>query len=236
MIGTLGDLGAAMAVFVGGHFILSSLSVRRPIIRKLGENGFRGGYSIAMLLALVWVVFAYRAAPTVALYAPPAELRWVAIAIMPVASILLVAAATGRNVTAVGGEAQIAPGETYAPQGIFTVTRHPMLWAFALWGVSHLLVRGDMASILLFGGMTVLSLGGMAHIDRRRAATLGPDWGPVALNTSAVPFRAAVEGRVKVDWAGIGLGRVAGGLALYAVMVVAHPWLGGVALAPALAF
>lgn len=236
MIGTLGDLGAALALFVGGHFVLSSLPVRRAVIRRLGDNGFRGAYTVLMLVALGWVILAYRAAPALVVYTPPFELRWATIAIMPIACILLIAAVTGRNVTMVGGEAQLAPGETYAPEGIFTITRHPMLWAFALWGLAHLLVRGDLASILLFGGMTVLALGGMAHIDHRRAATLGPDWGPVALNTSALPFLAAIEGRTRIDWAGIGLARLAGGLALYAVMVVAHPWLGGMPLAPGLAF
>jgi uncharacterized membrane protein len=31
--------------------------------------------------------------------------------------------------------------------------RHPMLTGFALWALAHLLVNGDLASIVLFGGL-----------------------------------------------------------------------------------
>src|SRR3546814_13569424 len=70
--------------------------------------------------------------------------------------------------------------------------------------------------------MAVLAIGGMLHIDHRRREILGSSWGPVALTTSAVPFLAATQGRSRIDWAGIGLWRVAGGLALYLVLLLAH--------------
>ena len=38
------------------------------------------------------------------------------------------------------------------------VIRHPQLTAVKLWAVAHLLVNGDSASLLLFGGLLVLSL------------------------------------------------------------------------------
>ena len=40
-----------------------------------------------------------------------------------------------------------AGGQLYAKY------RHPMLWGFFVWAISHLLVNGDLASILLFGGL-----------------------------------------------------------------------------------
>ena len=230
MTGGLGDLAAATALFVGGHFALSSIPVRRGLIARLGETGFRALYGVVSLAALTWMIVAYGATPDITLYDPPSWGRWAALAIMPVACVLLIASLGGRNITAIGGESKLAEGETFAPVGIYTVTRHPMLTAFAIWAIAHLLVKGDAATVMLVGGILALSIGGAVHIDHRRAVSMGPAWGPVALNTSALPFLAAIQGRTRVDWSGIGLVPVAGGLALYLVLLVAHPFLSGVAL------
>ncbi len=77
-----------------------------------------------------------------------------------------------------------------------------------------------------------MSFGGMMHIDQRRRVTLGSAWGPVALTTSVVPFLAAIQRRTKIDWAGIGLARVAVGLALYVVLLLTHGWAIGVSVIP----
>ena len=78
------------------------------------------------------------------------------------------------------------------------------------------------------GGILVLGLGGMAHIDQRREAGLGSAWGPIKLTTSVVPFGAILSGRCKLDWAGIGCWRPAGALVLYAAIMNAHAWIIGV--------
>jgi uncharacterized membrane protein len=70
----------------------------------------------------------------------------------------------------------------------------------------------------------------MAHIDKRREAALGSDWGPVAMTTSRLPFKAVLQGRCELDLAGIGWKRLFGGLALYALLLPAHGWLLGVPL------
>jgi uncharacterized membrane protein len=221
---------AATALFVGGHFALSSIPVRRGLIARLGDSGFRALYGFVSLAALTWMIMAYGAAPDIPVYAAPGWGRWVALSVMPLACVLAVAALGGRNITAIGGEAKMLEGETFAPAGIYTVTRHPMLTAFAIWAVTHLLVKGDAATLIMVGGILVLSVGGALHIDHRRAVSMGPAWGPVALNTSGLPFLAAFQGRTRIDWAGIGLVPVAGGLALYLLLVVAHPFLSGVVL------
>jgi uncharacterized membrane protein len=88
------------------------------------------------------------------------------------------------------------------------------------------------AGLVLFGGMAVLALGGMAHIDHRRRVAMGPDWGPVALTTSAIPFLAAIQGRHRIDWRGIGWARLAGGIALAGALPFLHPWLSGKTIVP----
>lgn len=45
-------------------------------------------------------------------------------------------------------------------------TRHPMLWGFSLWAIAHLLVNGDTASFVLFGGLLAWALVEMAAINR----------------------------------------------------------------------
>lgn len=232
MTGPTLSLLAAVLSFVLGHFLLSSIPVRQVLIARIGESGFRGLYSVAVVAALVWIVFAYGAARYDAqmIWFPPPVFAMIPVLVMPLSCILLVCSVTTKTVTAVGGEALISDSPT--PRGITTVTRHPMLVGTTLWGLAHLCANGDSASVILFLGMIILSIGGMMHIDHRRQKTLGSDWGPIALTTSLTPFLAALQGRAKVDWAGIGLWRIAAGLGLYAALLYGHPWFAGVPILP----
>lgn len=221
---------AAVVVFVGGHFVLSSVVVREPLIKALGANGFRMLYSVVMAAGLAWTIVAYTAAPTELLWPASPGLRHLPLLVMPFACILIVCGLTTQNVTMVAGERYLDGPRPLT--GIVTVTRHPFLWGTGLWAVVHLLANGDAASVILFGGIAILSFAGMAHIDYRRRISLGAAWGPVALTTSVVPFLAAIQGRTKVDWAGIGLARVAAGIALYAALILTHGWVIGVDIIP----
>lgn len=233
LTGTLDSLLAATAVFVGGHFILSSKPVRRPLVRALGEQVFRLVYSLAALAALAWMLAAYGAAPYVSVWEPPAILRWVTLLVMPVSCFLVVCGMTTRSLTMIGGDSGAGtndPGS--AAPGIVSITRHPALWGFALWAFSHLAVRGDAAAMILMGGILVLALGGMAHIDQRREDALGSGWGPTKMTTSLVPFAAILSGRTSLDWKGIGWQRTLAAAVLFFVLLFAHPWIAGVAVVP----
>ena len=228
MTGTIEALMAAMGCFVFGHFVLSSLAVRRGISRLAGDGPFRGIYSIVVASSLVWAGFAYGAAPFEPVWDPPAGMRHLTYLLLLLASFLVVAGVTTKSPTAAGGEKMV---DDPAPLGgILTITRHPFLVGTTLWSIGHLLSNGDIASIILFGGVLILSVGGMAHIDHRRRYTMGAAWGPIALSTSAVPFAAILQGRTKLDFKGIGLARVAGGLAAFAGLAYGHQWIAGIAL------
>ncbi len=144
---------------------------------------------------------------------------------MPVAAILLVAGVTIRNPTAVGGESAL--DEPNPIHGILTVTRHPFLNAVGLWAAAHLTANGDLASMLLFGGIGVLAYGGMPALDAKVRRRIESAWGPVAMTTSRTPFLAALQGRVQVDWRGIGLWRIALGLLLWAALYALHSTYAG---------
>jgi len=45
--------------------------------------------------------------------------------------------------------------------------RHPMLTGFAIWAVAHLLVRGDVAALILFGGLAAWALASILLINAR---------------------------------------------------------------------
>jgi len=225
-------LVAATLAFVGGHFLLSSRPLRPLLRERYGERGFRLLYSLVMLVTFIWMLASYRAAPYIALWDPPAALAWVPLLVMPLAAILAVAGLTTPSPTLVGGERFLdgAPGSPAV--GILSITRHPFLWGSGLWALSHLTVNGDLASLVVMGGIAVLSFAGMHHIDQRREAALGAAWGPMKLTTSLLPFGAVLTGRSRIDWRGLGWWRPLLGLVVYAALLHLHAGLIGVSPLP----
>lgn len=226
----LNELLAATIVFVGSHFLLAGPPLRGLLVDRLGQRGFRLLYSLVAAVTLVWMVKAYVQAPYLAIWAASSLLAWVPLLAMPFAFILMVAGLTSPSPTAVGAEA-VALTADPAP-GMLRITRHPFLWGTALWAISHIIAIGDLASLIMMGGILVLSLVGMRRIDRKREAQLGAGWGPVRLTTSVVPFQALAEGRTTMDWSGIGAWRIALGLALYLIFLILHPYIFGVTAVP----
>lgn len=228
----MNELLAATALFVGGHFLLSSAPVRRPLLQRLGSNGFQALYALAILSAFLWMLFSYGDAPFVNVWYPAPALAFVPQLLMPLAFFGIVAGLTTASPTAVGGQKLLSDMPQGAALGIFTITRHPFLWGTTLWAVSHLLVNGDAASIILMTGIAVLSLGGMHHIDLRREAELKAGWGPFALTTSLIPFAAVASGRSRIDWRGIGWWRPALALGIHILAMALHPSIIGVSPFP----
>jgi uncharacterized membrane protein len=113
------------------------------------------------------------------------------------------------------------------------VTRHPILWAIGLWALAHVLPNGDLASLLFFGALAALALGGTVLIDRKKRLALGSNWWRLAEVTSSIPFLAILAGRTRLRPHEIGLLRVVAGLLLFAVLLLAHPiYTGHVVLIP----
>ncbi len=232
MVSALNSLIAATLIFVGGHFLLSSSLLRPVLVGRLGDKLFSALYALIMLGSLAWMISAYGAAEVVSLWVAPSALYWVPVVVMPLAAILIVAGLTTPNPTLAGGDRLLADGTGSPAVGIISITRHPFLWGTGLWALSHLLVNGDVASVILMGGIAVLSFAGMVHIDQRREAALGSAWGPMKLTTSRLPFAAIVSGRCRLDWAGIGWWRPVLGLAIYIALLHLHQGIFGVSPLP----
>jgi uncharacterized membrane protein len=208
-------------LFVATHLALSSVPVRRPLIARLGDNGFRGIYTFAALGTLVAMAWAWSKAPMVPMWTVPAGLKLVPVLAMPFAALMLVWGVSTPNPTSVGGEAA-----GVQVKGFTAVTRHPFMAGVALWAVAHLAAKGDVASWVMFGAVLVLAVAGTLHIDARRRAD--PDWPAFAAATSWLPFLAIVQGRASFRWSDVGTRRIVAGLALFLALLVLHPLVIGV--------
>src|SRR5262249_39128244 len=80
------------------------------------------------------------------------------------------------------------------------------LGGVALWALVHLIVNGDLASLILFGSLLVLALGGTAAIDAKRRRSFGEQWMQFAAVTSNVPFAAIVAGKNRLGPAVVEIG------------------------------
>jgi uncharacterized membrane protein len=101
------------------------------------------------------------------------------------------------------------------------ITRHPIMWGIMLWAAAHILARGDLKSLVFFGGFLVLAAVGTLSMDSRKRRN--PDWPRFAAVTSHVPFVAIAQGRNRVVWREIGWLRPAIGLAAFLLVLVFHP-------------
>ena len=225
MIGNTNHVLYAAIVFLAIHLVPGT-PLRGQVVRAIGEGAYRGLFSLASAAALAWLILAYSDAPVEPLWLQQPWMRYVPLVVMPVAFILFVCSVTSVNPSMAGMEKTISAQTPVA--GITTITRHPMLWSFALWGLAHLVPNGDRASLYLFGSLAVLALAGMPIIDRRKGEEIGGSWGPVLMRSSAVPFLAAWQGRTAIDWRGIGWWRPLLGLFLYALALGGHRHVFGV--------
>ena len=220
------NLITAALFLIGTHFGIASTSLRGELVTRLGERGYRAIFSLLALVALVWLVMAWRAAPVVVLWEAGQGLRHLAAALMPLAFLLLVCAMTSPNPTVVGQRPD--PDAASPAVGAIRITRHPFMWGVTLWALLHLLANGDEGSLIFFGCLAVLALAGTFLIDARRTRENAPGWGVFLQATSNLPFAAILERRQKLHLNEIGLWRAALALAVYVVLFGLHPWLFGV--------
>lgn len=62
---------------------------------------------------------------------------------------------------------------------IWTWVRHPQLWGVTIWAAAHLLVRGDLAAVMLFGTMLVWAQVTVALINRDEGPWQRPGAGAI---------------------------------------------------------
>lgn len=208
-----GELGLGFALFLAAHLVPARAPVRRRLTSFLGERGYLLLYGLVSLLLLGWLLAAAGRAPYLAVWEQAPWQRWVVLLAMATACLLVALAIGVPNPLSFGGRR----GAVFDPAhpGIVGLTRHPLLWALALWAAAHLFANGDLAHILLFGGFLVMALVGMAALDRRNRARLGAGWRELAL-------RRAPGWRPRDAW------RLLLALLLFLGLLLAHPLVIGV--------
>jgi uncharacterized membrane protein len=213
------SLVAATALFLLTHFVTST-PLRPMLVKVLGEWPYRGLYSVVALAALGWMIWAYAQAPAAPLFT---GVRWLPVLVMPFAFVLIVCG-YARNPTMVGADRLLRNDDP--ARGIIRITRHPLMWGIMSWSGVHVLARGDVKSVIFFGGFFVLAALGTILIDSRKKSN--PDWARFSAVTSNIPFLAVAQGRNHIVWREIGWLRPAIGLVVFAVLFAAHAWLFGV--------
>src|SRR5215475_3442081 len=180
---------AGLVVFLGVHTLTTARPTRALILNRLGEGPYKGVYSLLAAVGLVLIVWGfarYRASGYIPVWDPPSWLHPIALILMWLSFVGLAAA--------------------YAPAGkIKGMLRHPMLVGIKAWALAHLLVNGDLGSMILFGAFLA-----WAVFDRIAVKRRGDGGAP----RSGFTMGDAIS--------------LIAGSALYAAMVWLHPRLIGV--------
>lgn len=206
----------AAIAFVGTHFLLSH-PLRRPIVGAVGEQGFLLVYTVVAAATLGVTIWAYASSPAQAPLWPVGEPQWGSATLLMLIAAILFVGSLVRNPAMPGAAA--SAGQAQA-RGVFAVTRHPMMWAFAIWGVSHILVYPMPNNVVLCTAIIVLALVGAALQDRKKAALDPVGWPAWQARTSYLPFAAIASGRARF---GGGVAHaLGGGVVIWLVATWAH--------------
>lgn len=150
---------------------------------RWGDRG-KGLVTILLLVSIGLMVAGYRAADVVPLWEPPAFLRHVNNLLMLVAVYFF--AASGMKT------------------GVTRVVRHPQLTGVKTWAIAHLLVNGDVASVVLFGGLLAWAVAEVVVLNKA-----GTPW----VKPGAVPVGKEV-------------GAAVGAVVVFGVIGLVHGWIG----------
>ena len=144
-----------LILYAGSHLFKRLLPDQRA---SMGDMG-KAVVAVASLAGIVLMVMGYRAAPYIELWSPPAFLTHLNNLLMLIAVFLL--------------------GVGNVPGVVRTKMRHPMLGAVKVWALAHLLVNGDLAGMILFGGLLAWAVLSLILINKAQPVWVRPAPGPV---------------------------------------------------------
>jgi uncharacterized membrane protein len=144
-----GILILGVALWWAAHLFKRVAPERRA---AMGDKG-RGPVALALVGSVVLMVIGFKMTPYIHVWAPPAF------------TIHL------NNVLVLVAIWMMSPAGTKGK--ILSNVRHPMLMGFRTWAVAHLLVNGDLASMILFGGLLLWGMVSVVVINKA-----DPDWSP----------------------------------------------------------
>lgn len=213
----LTSLVAANVTLVGTHFAMSH-PLRAPLVRTLGEKGFLGLYSLVSLAALAWIDIAFRAVGPggAGLWNGAGDTSWIVASLLTIVALTLMLGALKGNPAA--PDTPIETVRAASATGVYAVTRHPMMWAFAIWALSHILIMPTPRTLVTAGATAFLALVGAHLQDRKKEALLGDAWAGWEAQTSYWPKLARLSAIPLKGWLTA--------VIIWAGLTWLHQWLG----------
>ena len=152
-------LVAGLLLFTIVHLLpAASPEMRSQWVGKLGENAYRGVFSIVIVVSIVIMVIGWKAATPTGLYVPPVSGGPLISALVFFAFVMFVS--------------------SKVPTNYKRFVRHPQMLAVILWSAAHLLVNGDSRSVVLFGGLGAWAVVEIVLCNKRDGEWQKPDVAP----------------------------------------------------------
>lgn len=205
----------ATFAFVGSHLLMSH-QLRVNMVQRFGEGVFAIIYSVVSLALFFWMIVEFGRAPKEAPFWAVGDILWAVSSVLTLLAAVLFAGSLVRNPSLPGASDNLAAQK---PAGVFRVTRHPMMWGFALWGVAHILVAPRTDNFIFCGAIIFLALVGSKAQERKKARMIGAGWGTWLHQTRFFPQVAALPKIGPIPWVA--------GIILWAVATWAHQYFGG---------
>lgn len=227
MTSAFASLLVAAIAWIVVHIGVAGTRLRDVIVARIGQGAFRGLFVVASFVLLGWLIHAFaQAGPVQQLWVAP---RWLIVALMLLmlpALLLFVCSLSMPNPTSVRGRHALEAPDPAS--GILRITRHPMLWAFATWGIVHLVVVGTASMAVLTGAIIITAFAGMPSLDAKYARREPQRWPAFAAATSNLPFAAIAGGRNRLALRELGWWRPIVAVLLWIGLIAMHPMAFGV--------
>ena len=214
------ELPLALICFLAPHVVPSVPGLRPWLIGQFGRVGYLSVYFAASAITFAWLIVAALRAPYVGLWALSPWQVYVTLFFVALACILFIAGLATPNLLSLSVR---AAGVDIPKAAILGVTRHQLLWALGLWSLSHVLVNGDVTSVILFGILAIFALGYIPLMDKRIQKSKGmEEWRRLSAGSSNMLFATYFlnNSRPLVDrmliWS------VMGGIALFFLLLYLH--------------
>ena len=163
----------ASFAFVASHFAMSH-TLRPTMVKMFGRAGFLAVYSLISLGLLIWMVMAFRSVPAGQTLWNAGDILWAISSIITLfAAVLYAGSLSGNPALPSPGAAELA---ARTPTGVFKVTRHPMMWSFALWGIAHILIAPRADIFIFIGRIIFLALAGSVAQEHKKSKVMGVEW------------------------------------------------------------
>jgi uncharacterized membrane protein len=161
-----------LALWWAAHLLKRVAPARRAALEARFGKGAKGVVAAAIGLGVILMIVGFRGSDFAPVYTPP---PWT----VHVNNLLMICAVVLMGMGQSKGRAR-------------SWLRHPMLTGVLVWAVAHLLVNGDLASLVLFGGMGLWALVSIPLINAQDGPWHRPEPGPVSGDVRLVLISLAV--------------------------------------------